>query len=110
MKRIFRSKAAADLIMMSPTGEQLLLIIGKEATAQGIVELGQIAAAVQALEQAIAADEAARNVQPRPDPKPDGQDHDGTREQRVGLRQRAWPLLDMMKRSLAERADVVWGV
>jgi Domain of unknown function (DUF1840) len=28
----------------------------------------------------------------------------------VTLRQRAWPLVDMMKRSIGEKADVVWGV
>ena len=28
----------------------------------------------------------------------------------VGLGQRAWPMIEMMKRSLAERADIVWGV
>ncbi len=28
----------------------------------------------------------------------------------IGLQQRAWPLLEMMRRSLAERADIVWGV
>ena len=28
----------------------------------------------------------------------------------VTLRQRAWPLLEMMKRSIGEKADIVWGV
>ena len=28
----------------------------------------------------------------------------------VTLRQRAWPLVEMMKRSMAEKADIVWGV
>ena len=28
----------------------------------------------------------------------------------VTLRQRAWPLVEMMKRSAAENAEIVWGV
>jgi hypothetical protein len=28
----------------------------------------------------------------------------------VSLRQRAWPMVEMMRRSVAEKADVVWGV
>ena len=35
-------------------------------------------------------------------------DADGARG--IGIRQRAWPLLEMMRRSLAQRADIVWGV
>ena len=29
---------------------------------------------------------------------------------RVSLRQRAWPLIEMMKRAHAEDQDIVWGV
>ena len=28
----------------------------------------------------------------------------------IRLQQRAWPLLEMMKRSLAAKKDIVWGV
>ncbi len=63
-------------------------------------------AAIAALEQAIAAAEpsarAARDDQGR-------RRRDGGANA-VGLRQRAWPMLEMMRRSLAEHADIVWGV
>ena len=39
----------------------------------------------------------------------DDEDRDGGAAA-VGLAQRAWPMMEMMKRSLAERADIVWGV
>ena len=28
----------------------------------------------------------------------------------LGLRQRGWPMVEMMKRASAENADIVWGV
>ena len=66
-----------------------------------------MAAAIAALEQAVAADEAAR-AQAWHEAQAEGRKvapRDG-----VTLRQRAWPLVEMMKRSSAENADIVWGV
>jgi hypothetical protein len=105
MHYVFKSKADADLIMMSGAGDQLLRIVGKEPAPKGIIELAAIPAAMRAIELAIAAeDEAARHA------KNPSDDDDSTVSVRVGLHQRAWPMLEMMKRSIAERSDIVWGV
>jgi hypothetical protein len=102
MHYVFRSRADADLIMMAPVGDQLLRIIGRAPTARGIIEAAALPAAIQAIEAAVAAErrEYAKDDDPEEDLK----------EQRVGLGQRAWPMLEMMKRALAEKADIVWGV
>jgi len=102
----FKSKADGDLIMMAPVGDQLLRIIGREPAARGIIEVAALPQAIAALEQAIAAAELAR-VESR---KADDDDDDAGGANAIGLQQRAWPLLEMMRRSLAERADIVWGV
>jgi len=101
----FKSKADGDLIMMAPVGDQLLRIMGREPAAQGIIEVAALPQAIAALEQAIAAADRAR-IDPR---NGDDEDEAGGANA-VGLQQRAWPLLEMMRRSLAERADIVWGV
>ena len=103
----FKSKADGDLIMMAPVGDQILRIIGREPSSQGIIEAAALPQAIAALEQAIAAAELARRDTRRADVGDD--DAAGGREQ-VGLQQRAWPMLEMMRRSLAEQADIVWGV
>ena len=112
MHYVFKSKADADLIMMAPVGDQLLRIVGKEPAAKGIIEAAAIPAAMRAIEQAIAAeDEAARRGPRSDDLAEDDADAAGTDAgERIGLRRRAWPLLEMMKRSLGEKADIVWGV
>ena len=102
----FKSKADGDLLMMAPVGDQILRIIGREPAPQGIIELARIPAAIAALEQAIAAADAERRAS-RDDQRDD--DRDGGAAA-VGLGQRAWPMLEMMRRSLAEHADIVWGV
>jgi hypothetical protein len=103
----FKSKAAGDVIMMGPTGADVLRLIGKAPAAQGIIEVGAMAAAMAAIERAVIADEAAR-AQAEQKAAAEGRAL-GPREG-VSLRQRAWPLVEMMKRSKAEGADIVWGV
>ena len=101
----FKSKAAGDVIMMGPGGDQVLRIIGKEPAPKGILESADMPAAMRAIEQAVAADEAAR--------KPEAGDEEEAKPGKgdgVTLRQRAWPLLEMMKRAHAADADIVWGV
>ena len=105
MHYVFKSKADADLLMMAPIGDHLLQIIGREPSPQGIVENTAIPSAIAAIEAAIAAEERVLG-QSGPD---DDQDA-STRSDRVTLRQRAWPMLEMMKRSVTEHADIVWGV
>src|SRR5215510_6408738 len=99
----FRSKAAGDLIMLGPTGDQLLRIIGKEPAPKGIIEPPAMAAAIAALERAVADDEAIR-AQAEAEGAPP------RREGHVSLRQRAWPLVEMLRRAQAADKEIVWGV
>ena len=103
----FKSKAAGDVIMMGPAGDDVLRTIGKSPAVKGIIEVAAMTGAISAIEQAVAADDAAR-AQAEKEAAADGRKlppRDG-----VTLRQRAWPLVEMMKRSMAENADIVWGV
>jgi Domain of unknown function (DUF1840) len=104
----FKSKADGDLLMMAPAGDQILRIIGREPAPQGIIEVSAIPGAIAALEEAIAAADAERKRARTAGLEDDGESAGGVVA--VGLGQRAWPLLEMMRRSLAERADIVWGV
>lgn len=103
----FKSKAAGDVIMMGPVGDDVLRLIGKPSAAQGIIEVNAMSAAMAALEQAVAADEAAR-AQAEKEAAAEGRTLPP--REGVSLRQRAWPLVEMMKRSRSEGADIVWGV
>jgi hypothetical protein len=98
----FKSKATGDVIMLGPNGDHVLRLIGKEPAEKGIIEPGDMAAAIQAIEQAVADDEAARR----------GADEEvgETRRDKVSLRQRAWPLLEMLRRARVADQPIVWGV
>lgn len=103
----FKSKATGDVIMLGASADQLLRIIGKEPAARGIVQPEAMPSAMRAIEQAVELDDAARK-QAAADAAAEGK-HPAVREA-VSLRQRAWPLLEMMQRAYREGQDIVWGV
>lgn len=101
----FRSEATGDLLMTAAVGERILRAIGREPAVQGIIEASALPAAIAALESAVAGDEERHG-----DDRRDDSDDEKQGGQAVRLSQRAWPMLDMMRRALAEKADIVWGV
>lgn len=104
----FKSKATGDLIMLQPNGKSVLEIIGKDATAaSGIIQPAQMAAAIAALEAAVAKEEQARQNLAA-EAKVRGED--SPRIEAISLRQRTQPFIDMLKRCLKEDKDIVWGV
>ncbi|OJX37240.1 MAG: hypothetical protein BGO74_14385 [Burkholderiales bacterium 68-12] len=100
----FKSRATADVIMLEPNGRQLVQIMGREPGAHGIVTVEQIPAAIAAIEAAIAAEERAL-AQAAKEMEGDGVVE---RPEPVHLRQRAAPLLDMLRRSAAAEREVTW--
>ncbi|MDR0226850.1 MAG: DUF1840 domain-containing protein [Burkholderiaceae bacterium] len=104
----FKSRATADVIMLESNGRRLLEIIGKTPDGSGIITAEQIPAAIAALEAAVADDEARRRAQPEDGAQDDGGDEAGGAADAVSLRQRAMPLIDMLRRSAAEDSDVTW--
>ncbi|NCT82639.1 MAG: DUF1840 domain-containing protein [Comamonadaceae bacterium] len=103
----FKSKAGADVLMMSDSGDALLRLMGREPAPRGIFEAAALPGLMQALEAGVAADEA--QFQAAVDAaKAAGEAP--PRRQGVSLRQRAWPLHELMQRSAKENADIVWGV
>lgn len=93
----FKSAATGDLIMLAPNGDQMLRLIGREPAPQGIIEVAAMPEAIAALLAAIAKEETP--------PEDDDQ-----RLPPVGLRQRLWPMIEMLRRCEAAGEPVVWGV
>jgi len=99
----FKSQASADVIMQQFNGDQMLTIIGKEPSPQGVITVEQMPSAIAALEAAMLAHEAAQarlkdNLQLE-------MEGDG-----IMLRQRAAPFIELLRCSEQAGKDVVWGV
>ena len=90
----FKSKVTGDLIMLEPDAKRMLKIMDREDQVKGIFLAEQIPQAIEALEAAVAHEEA-EGIQ---DPK------------LVSLKQRSLPMLKMLRACHAQSADLVWGV
>lgn len=103
----FKCKAAGDILMLGPNGDALMRILGREPGPKGIIEPAAMAAAIVAIEQAIQAEEAARaeaeaEAAARGDTLPP--------REGVAIRQRLWPMVELLKRAASANEPVVWGV
>ncbi len=103
----FKSKAAGDVIMLAATGDQVLRILGRDPAPQGILEVADMPAALLQLEAAVQQSEEARRDA---EAEAHAEDRALPARESVTLRQRAWPLVEMIKRAHAAGADIVWGV
>jgi Domain of unknown function (DUF1840) len=97
----FKSKAAGDVIMLGPNGDQVMRLVGREPAAKGIFEVKDMQALISTLEKAVASDDAAR--------QPDDNDEAPAKGDGVSLRQRVWPLVEMLRRCLAAKEVITWG-
>ncbi|QSN61461.1 DUF1840 domain-containing protein [Caballeronia sp. M1242] len=104
----FKTMAAPDVMMLDNLAEYLLQIIGKQLTERGVITHDELPGAIQKLEAAVVSDKKERAEH-------DGHFHEGEQghdphEIPIGLAQRAYPFLDMLRLAQKENKDILWGV
>jgi len=101
----FSSKAGADILMLSQHAKPILQIMGKldgaDLAVRGVFMPEHMAQTIDKLEQAI-----ALTPSPNEDDDDDAPKDPITRP--VGLRQRAFPLLDLLRRAKEKNHPVLW--
>lgn len=114
MTYTFQSRATSDVIMLGDAARELLRLIGKDdGSAKGIVTVEQLPDAIERLREAVERDRARQAaLREQEDDEIDEDDEPAPTGMAapVGLAQRGWPLLEMMRASLEEGVPVVWGV
>lgn len=98
----FVSSETGEVLMFAETARTLLQLMGKETTARGTFTPGEMAGAAEALREAV-----------RQAEEPPEEEDDGSAKKKppvVGLRQRAWPLIDMLERTgrSGDEANIIW--
>ena len=96
----FKSKDHGDVIMLEANGRQVLEIIGKDTGPKGIILPGEMPAAINAIEAAIALEESSDDVSEDEAVPGDG----------LGLQQRSISFIEMLRYSHSVGDYVVWGV
>jgi hypothetical protein len=97
----FRSDAG-DLIMFGDVAVKLLRMMGQSGDVPGAILATDIPAAVERLQVAIGGqqDTPQRSTESTRD----------EREPPVSLRQRAFPLIELLQRAIRKKVDVIWQV
>lgn len=103
----FKSKAGGDVVMLEPNGKQLLEILGKDPAGPGIILPEQMPGAVQTLRDAVFEEEAElqREIQ-----EALARDEDTPDPDRITLRVRVTPFIELLQYSMRENTPVTWGV
>ncbi|TAM02287.1 MAG: DUF1840 domain-containing protein [Paraburkholderia sp.] len=104
----FKCHAAPDVTMLENLAQYLLGIIGKRLAPRGVITHDELDVAITKLEDAIASDKKERSEH-------EGHFHEteddhAHHEVPVGLAQRAFPFLDMLRAARTEQNDIVWGI
>jgi hypothetical protein len=101
----FSSKSSGDFQMLDAHGNALLALIGKGPAPRGVITPEQIPAAIAKISAASAADQADSKRHAKAQPEGASET-----EEPISLGQRAFPLLDMLRRAQAAGEPVLWGV
>lgn len=105
----FHSKTVAEVLMLSPHAAPLLRAAGKLSgdtiPTRGVISVDQLPGAIASLEAAI---KAEGPLAPEKDDYDNDEPPTAAMALPVALQQRAFPLLDMMRRSLADGQDITW--
>jgi hypothetical protein len=97
----FQTKAYADITMFGDIAKQLLKLMGHSGTVPSAIAAEDVPAALERLRKAVA--------QLPPHEKKTARDDNRDGEPpRVGLAQRAYPLLQLLEAAVAENCDVYW--
>jgi cyclopropane-fatty-acyl-phospholipid synthase len=113
----FETQAGGRITYTSVVGARLLHLIGKQPGPRGVITVGEIPAAILALEAAVQREkemttEQRQELEPHADEsrRSDPRDDEREREPAVSLGQRAFPFIDLLKHALSVKVDVTWGI
>lgn len=118
---VFKSRATGSVVMTNDVGKKVLPLIGKSPDPKGIITVAQMPAAIAALEAACkrenelaaAAKTKAKSAGVKRDPVADAEQaalDAGDDPHLIGICQRVFPLIDMLRVSHAAGKDITWGV
>ncbi|WP_298826581.1 DUF1840 family protein [uncultured Piscinibacter sp.] len=98
-------KATGDVLMLGLGGDEVPRAMGIALATRGVIEPAARSVAIEAIEAAVARDSAAQDLSGHAAREGAAPPEDGG----MTLRQRAWPLTEMIKRAQAARKPIVTG-
>jgi Domain of unknown function (DUF1840) len=103
----FKSRETGDLVMLQPSGQRVLEILGKDPSGPGIILPEQMGVAVKALRGAVVQEEAEHK---RLTEEAEARGEVPPTFDAVSLRLRCAPFIDTLQRCEQAGVELVWGV
>ncbi len=97
----FHTKGYANITMFGDVAVRLLKLMGHSGTVPSAISADDVPAALERLKSAVAAEKA--NPPPAPKAAPDDDE-----KPRIGLANRALPLIELLEAAAARRDGVMW--
>jgi chemotaxis protein histidine kinase CheA len=101
----FGSEVGPDIMMFDEVAHRMMDLMGKDQSARGVVTVEQLPDVIARLKDAIEQDKAQQRGQ-----QPEDAGDEDAAPARVGLAQRAVPLVELLEISLARKKPVTWGI
>lgn len=108
----FKSKAAGDVLMLQDHADRLLQALGREPAPRGIFEVQHMGLIRERLQQAID-DDARRRAEQAGSAGSAAAVHEAFGAADAGdlpLRQRWWPMMELLRHAQDAEEPIVWGV
>ena len=108
---VFRSKAAADIVMFAENARRIFEIIGRPESPRGVITAAQVPEALQRLTAAVEQEKEQLNAMSAQtgDDASQGQTAADLRARGGTVSQRAFPLIQMLIGAEKKNTDVTWG-
>ncbi|HEX2530668.1 MAG TPA: DUF1840 domain-containing protein [Burkholderiaceae bacterium] len=110
---IFKSKAAAEVIMYEEHAKRILDLLHKDIK-RGVITAAETVDAISTLEQEIARSKTQSEEENQREEVtgrgPEDDDRQRERREFVSFATRAYPLLEMLRAANRKGNDVLWGV
>ncbi|MEY3202387.1 MAG: hypothetical protein RIR70_1937 [Pseudomonadota bacterium] len=104
----FKSRATESVMMFDEVGKQLLDIMGKVYSPDGIITVEQLPQAIERLNRAAEQDREAARARVLAEEQAAEEEGVAVPPRAIGLSQRAVPLIDILTRSLKAQEPVIW--
>ena len=104
----FSSPKSADFFLLERDAKPIFELMGKHLSTQGVIAAENAASVLATLNEGLA-QHAALNKPPSVDEVKHDDDQDpADAPPPVGLKQRAWPLREMLADSVKQGGDIMW--
>ncbi len=104
----FRTEAYADITMFGDVATELLKMMGHSGTVPSAILPEDIPGALERLEAALAERELEADEPAAQDEEENEDDEEDSDEPRVSLRNRAFPLIELLRAAHREQVSVTW--